>query len=108
MTLAKKEISPEERRAAAAAMGSITTPKKAEASARNGFKPGNKLARNGGRHHKAITELDCNCTGGDSLEENAHKWRCPRGQAIRRRISEGRDVLTGVLLSQTTSLAESG
>lgn len=45
-----------------------------------------------------MTELSCNCTGGDSLEESAHKWRCPRGQAIRRRISEGRDVLTGELL----------
>lgn len=104
MTLAKKELSPEERRAAAAAMGSISTPKKAQASARNGFKPGNKLARNGGRPHKAITELVCNCAGGDSLEESAHKWRCPRGQAIRRRISESRDVLTGEKLAEASSV----
>lgn len=100
MALAKKDLSPEERAAAAALLGSISTPKKAAASARNGFKPGNKASRNGGRPWKALSEVDCDCKGGQSADASDHTWRCPKGQAIRRRIKEGRDILTGALLSE--------
>lgn len=95
--LASKDVDEEARREAARLMGSIRTEKKAAASRANGFKPGNKAGKNGGRPWKPISEVECNCTGGDSIEASSHTWRCPRGQSIRRRIKEGRDVVTGNL-----------
>ncbi len=91
----------EKKLAAAVALGSIKTEKKAAASARNGFKPGNKVSKNGGRPWKALSEVACNCSGGESADASAHTWRCPKGQSIRRRIAEGRDVLTGTLLADS-------
>lgn len=95
MTLAKKDMTEEQKRQAAALLGSIKTEKKAAASARNGFKPGNTHGKNGGRKPAPIGSIPCNCSGGDSTEASAHTWRCARGQALRRREAQGRDAVTG-------------
>lgn len=89
----------EKKLAAAVALGAIKTEKKAAASARNGFKPGNKFAKNGGRPMQHLYELECSCGAGDSTE--GHSWSCPRAQAIKRRIKQGRDILTGEKLETT-------
>ena len=65
---------PEEVRRALSYIGSIRTPKKAEASRRNG-----RLY--GGRPPKPLEENPCDC-GGEGM---SHKSTCPRGRAIRRR-----------------------
>ena len=91
--LAKKDTTEEARREAARAMGSARTPAKAEAARRNGFKPGNQAARNGGRKPKQLAEIPCKCEAGEALE--GHKWDCPKGQAIKRRQADGLDLLTG-------------
>lgn len=83
----------EKKLAAAVALGSIKTEKKAAASARNGFKPGNNFAKNGGRPMRHLFELVCSCDAGDTTE--GHHWDCPRARALKRRIKEGRDLLTG-------------
>lgn len=70
----------EERRAAAAAMGSARTPAKMAASRRNGILG----ADSGGRPPKPLNEIECRCGAGDAL--TGHKWDCPRGQAIKRRM----------------------
>ena len=100
--LASKEAPEEARKEAARLMGSIKTEKKAAAARANGFKPGHAGHHGGGRKVKALTELVCSCGAGDTTE--GHKWDCPRGQAIKRRIKEGRDVLTGLLLSESVNL----
>ena len=95
--IAAKGISEEERRAAAAAMGSARTPAKTAAARRNGFKPGHSFGK--GRSPVPLLEIDCSCEAGEALD--AHHWRCPRGQAIKRRQKEGRDVLTGQKIGAT-------
>lgn len=84
----------EERREAARILGSIRTPKKAAASRANGFKPGNAV---GGRPPVPLLEIPCACTAGESLE--GHHWKCPRGQAVKRRIAQGKDPMTGAPLA---------
>lgn len=102
MSIATKEMTDEERSAAARAMGSARTPAKAAAAARNSpFKKGHTLAT--GRKHVPLSEIECaikagkqvgqTCPGGDLLE--GHHWSCPRGQAIIRRKAQGRDPRTG-------------
>ena len=82
----------EKKLAAAVALGSIRTERKAAASRENG-----KRASPGpGSPPKPLLSIRCTCSAGEALE--AHKWDCPRGQAIKRRIKEGRDILTGALL----------
>lgn len=77
------------RKAAAALMGSARTEKKAVASRANG-----RLAPPGpGKPPVPLFSFSCPCEVGDALE--GHRWNCPRGQAIKRRIAQGRDVLTG-------------
>ena len=84
-------ISNEEKKAAASLMGSIKTPKKASASRGNLAKrPPEKM---GGLKPTPLSALACTCGAGEALE--GHRWDCPRGQAIKRRIKEGRDVQTG-------------
>ena len=79
-----------EKRSAAAALGSIRSEKKAASSAKNGA-----LAPPGpGRAPAALFSLACSCGAGDTTE--GHKTSCPRGQAVKRREKEGRDVLTGL------------
>lgn len=97
--LASKEATEEARREAARLMGSIKTEKKARASRANGFKPGNPGSP--GRARKRLTEIPCSCGAGEALE--GHKWDCMRGQAIKRRTKQGRDLLTGELLSSQGS-----
>ena len=87
----------EKKLAAAVALGAIKTEKKAAASAKNGFKPGNTASKNGGRKVVALYSLKCSCGAGDTTE--GHKWSCPRAQAIKRRIKEGRELQTGELLT---------
>jgi hypothetical protein len=87
------DISEDEKKAAASVMGSIRTEKKASSSRGNLAKrPPEKM---GGLTPKPLLSLACSCGVGDTLE--GHKWSCPRGQAIKRRIKEGRDILTGAL-----------
>lgn len=95
--LAKKDTTEEARREAARAMGSARTPAKTEAARRNGFKPGNQAAKNGGRKPKPLGEISCKCGVGEALE--GHKWDCPKGQAIKRRQAEGLDLVTGAKVS---------
>lgn len=99
--LASKEAPEDVRKEAARLMGSIKTEKKAAAARANGFKPGHPGHQGGGRKVKPLTELVCSCDAGEATE--GHRWDCPRGQAIKRRIKEGRDVLTGELLSSVPS-----
>ena len=92
--LASKAVTDEERSAAARAMGSARTPAKAAAARANGFKPGNKLTKNGGRKPLPLHAIACSCPAGEALE--GHRWDCPRGQAIKRRQGEGVDLTTGI------------
>ena len=87
-------ISDDEKKAAAAIMGSIRTEKKATSSRGNLAK--RPPEKRGGLTPRPLLSLACSCGAGEALE--GHKWDCPRGQAIKRRIKEGRDVLTGALL----------
>jgi hypothetical protein len=66
---------------AAAAMGRVRSPKKAEAARENGKK--------GGGPRKVLADIPCNCGAGDSLE---HKSTCPRGRTIRRRRKLGQPL----------------
>lgn len=91
MSLASKEVSDEAKREAARLMGSIRTEKKAASSKANGFKPGHTVV--GGRKSEPLAEIRCTCEAGEALE--GHRWDCPRGQAIKRRIKQGRDIQTG-------------
>lgn len=75
---------PETASAAGRALGSIKTPKKAEASRRNGLMANGA----GGRPLKPLAEIPCSCGAGEELE--GHKTYCLRGQAIRRRQKAGR------------------
>jgi hypothetical protein len=75
--------------AAAVALGSIRTEAKALASRENG----KKAAPGPGLSPKPLLSISCTCVAGKALE--GHKWDCPRGQAIKRRLKEGRDILTG-------------
>jgi hypothetical protein len=80
--------------------GEVRTDKKAQAARANGaMGRGPKNPRG----PVPLSEIECcikvgkaagsPCLGGDSLE--GHHWSCPRGQAIKRRAQEGRDILTG-------------
>ncbi len=100
MSPATKEATEEARREAARLMGSIKTEKKAQASRANGFKPGNPGSP--GRARKALSEFPCSCEEPDSL--TGHKWDCMRGQAIKRRQKQGRDLITGELLTEASPL----
>ncbi len=72
---------PDEVRRALGYIGSIKTPKKAQASRENGLK--------GGGQFKPLDEIPCTCGAGDSLE---HKSTCPRGRTIRRRRKLGQPL----------------
>lgn len=91
-----------EKNPAAVALGRIKTPLKQETALRNlSQRSPDKL---GGREPVPLSEIECAikaskaagspCPGGDSL--TGHHWSCPRGQAIKRRQAEGRDVQTGL------------
>lgn len=105
-TLASKDASEDARKEAARLMGSVKTEKKAEASRRNGFKPGHPGHKNGGRRMTPLGEIPCSCEGGDTTElwsvetGTGHKWSCKRAQAIKRRAAEGRDLVTGEKLAE--------
>ena len=68
---------------AAAAMGRVSSPKKAAAARENGKK--------GGGPRKPLSEFRCTCGRGEALE--GHPTTCPRGLAIRRRRKAGRPLL---------------
>jgi hypothetical protein len=80
--------------AAAVALGAIRTEAKAAASRVNG----KHAAPGPGLKPTLLSALACTCVAGDALE--GHKWDCPRGQAIKRRIKEGRDIQTGEKLAE--------
>jgi hypothetical protein len=82
----------EKKLAAAVALGSIKTERKAAASRENG----KRASAGPGVPPKPLMEIQCTCTAGESLE--GHRWDCPRGQAVKRRKKEGRNLLTGTLL----------
>jgi hypothetical protein len=63
--------------AAARALGSVKTEKKAAASRENGKKGGGQI--------KPLEKIACNC-GAEGLE---HRSTCPRGRAIRYRRKKG-------------------
>jgi hypothetical protein len=67
-------------------LGSITTPKKREASRQN-ILAAKARGKVGGRPTKPLTEIPCRCEAGEALE--GHRWDCPRGQAIKRRRKAG-------------------
>lgn len=82
-----RSTDPEAASAAGRALGSIKTPKKAEAARRNGL-----LAKAGGRPLKPLLEIPCTCRGADPAVAaglEGHKTYCLRGQAIRRRQKAG-------------------
>lgn len=82
----------EKKLAAAVALGSRKSDRKAAASRENG-----KRASPGpGSPPKQLLEIRCTCAAGELLEN--HRWDCPRGQVLKRRIKEGRDLFTGTLL----------
>ena len=91
--------SPEQRRKAAAMMGSARTQRKAASSRANGrlAPPGPGMAPAPLLTIPCIVRVGKNagapCPGGESL--SGHHWSCPRGQAIKRRLAQGRDVWTG-------------
>lgn len=88
----RRTTTPEEaRREAARLLGSIRTERKAAASRANGFKPGHAFGA--GRKPVPLLEIPCTCAAGEALE--GHHWKCPRGQAVKRRIAAGRDPMTG-------------
>lgn len=89
--LAAKDATDEERRRAAALMGSARTPAKMAAveKARAARTP-DQL---GGRAPVPLSEIRCTCAAGDAVD--GHHWKCPRGQAVKRRRAAGVDVLTG-------------
>ena len=89
--LAAKVVGDEERRAAAALMGSARTEAKRAAAVEN-------LARRapdqlGGRAPVPLFEIRCTCGSGDVVD--GHHWKCPRAHAVKRRQAAGLDVLTG-------------
>lgn len=102
--LASKDASAEARKEAARLMGSIKTERKAASSRANGFKQGNPGSP--GRSRKPLSEIPCSCTAGDALE--GHKWDCMKGQAIKRRTKQGRDLQTGELLNEGLNLRTGG
>jgi len=83
---ALRSVDPEKASEAGRMLGSIVTPKKQEASRRNGLRA-RELGRPGGRPPKPLSEIPCNCGRGDSLE--GHPTSCLRGLAIRRRQKAG-------------------
>ena len=90
--LAAKDATPEERRAAAALMGSARTPAKMAAveKARAARSP----EQLGGVKPRSLQSIPCTCDAGEALE--GHRWNCARGQAIKRRTKQNRDLLTGL------------
>jgi hypothetical protein len=88
------DLSIEEKKAAAALLGSIRSDKKSMASRQNlANRPPEKR---GGLTPKPLSEIACKCSAGDGID--GHRWDCPRGQAIKRRIKENRDIQTGAKL----------
>jgi hypothetical protein len=87
----RKAPTEEERRRFASYLGSIKSERKAAAARENGFKPGNTMGH--GRAPLPLSEIACACGAGDAL--TGHHWKCPRGQAIKRRAAKQLDVLTG-------------
>lgn len=81
--LRRQSATDEERKQAAAMMGSARTEAKAAASRENG----KKAPPGPGRSLSPLDSIRCTCAAGDSLE--GHKWDCPRGQAIKRRMKAG-------------------
>ena len=84
MAALKSAKTPSEKNAAAVALGSIKTEKKAAASRENWKKapPGK------GRAFGPLSEVVCTCEAGDAIE--GHRWDCPRGQSIKRRKKAGK------------------
>lgn len=85
------------RRKAAALLGSIKTEAKAASSRENG----KKAPPGPGRNPVPLAEIRCTCDAGEAL--GGHRWNCPRGQAIKRRQAQGRDVLTGAPLESAAA-----
>jgi len=82
-SLKRHEATPEERRAAASAMGSSRTDAKTAAARLNG----RKAPPGPGRTPRPLAAIACTCGRGDALE--GHPTTCPRGLAIRRRTKAG-------------------
>ena len=85
--LRSRNLPPEEIRAAAAALGSIRSPKKEAASRRNGQMYGGGE----GRPPRPLMEYPCTCGRGAVLD-TSHPTTCPRGRAIRRRLDKGKPL----------------
>lgn len=64
---------------AARALRAIPSEKRTEASRMNG--------QAGGRPQKLLSEIDCSCEAGETME--GHKSTCKRGRAIKRREAKG-------------------
>jgi len=71
------ELTAEQRREYARALGSVRSERKAQAARENGKK--------GGRQIKPLETIACNCDG-EGLE---HRSTCPRGRVIRYRRKKG-------------------
>ncbi len=75
----------EDRRRAAAVLGSVSSPRKKASSAANG--------RLGGKRMTPLAEINCTCGAGDvTLDAEGkplHPTTCPRGRVIRYRLSKG-------------------
>ncbi|MBC7805322.1 MAG: hypothetical protein H7145_04155 [Akkermansiaceae bacterium] len=75
----KGDVTPEDVRRVFSMLGSKSTPAKTAAAALNG--------RKGGRPQTPLSEIECICGRGDSLE--GHPTTCPRGLVIYRRKKAG-------------------
>ena len=82
-TALKSAKTPMEKNAAAAALGSIRTEKKAAASRENG----KKAPPGPGMPARPLSEIRCTCDAGEAL--TGHHYVCPRGRAIKRRQKAG-------------------
>ena len=82
MTALKSATTQEEKNAAAVALGSIRSEKKA-ATSRQNILAAKAAGKQGGREPKPISAFACTCGRGDSLE--GHPTTCPRGLVIWRR-----------------------
>jgi len=92
MLMDRDQLTPEERetiRRAAQLLGRVRTPRRTEAALHALSTRGPDHM--GGRPARPLSEYECTCGAGDTLD--GHKTTCPRGLIIYRRRKSGRPVV---------------